>query len=281
MLKILEAQFQKRHYTPAQAAAVLSFDTESVCTAAAQAWEHNAQGPVRACMCYMHIARGRASMALLPLRGLPDQAMQTRPTLSRGMFGQGKARITCFSPAFGAPGAAAAGAGARRRNCADQRQPRALQAPGELACSNCPCSFSLAAGACCFPAATELFSLMCPSSSHVLCLSWLACDSPAQQGEQSVILTREFWAMHPVHWSGRATLPLRAQEDYVGVLNLALRVRSDLSGCLSNGACAFNLWSTAMLARSPSGCQGPLCARKHSGSLRMVLGSAKECNVDM
>lgn len=35
----------------------------------------------------------------------------------------------------------------------------------------------------------------------------------------------------------------------MGVLNLALRVRSDLSGCLSNGACAFNLWSTAMLAR--------------------------------
>ena len=33
----------------------------------------------------------------------------------------------------------------------------------------------------------------------------------------------------------------------MGVLNLALRVRSDLSGCLSNGACAFNLWSTAML----------------------------------
>ena len=42
---------------------------------------------------------------------------------------------------------------------------------------------------------------------------------------------------------------LCAQEEYVGVLNLALRVRSDLSGCLSNGACAFNLWSTAMLAR--------------------------------
>ena len=30
VLKILEAQFQKRHYTPAQATAVLSFDTESV-----------------------------------------------------------------------------------------------------------------------------------------------------------------------------------------------------------------------------------------------------------
>jgi hypothetical protein len=40
-----------------------------------------------------------------------------------------------------------------------------------------------------------------------------------------------------------------AQDEYVGVLNLALRVRSDLSGCLSNGACSFNLWSSAMLAR--------------------------------
>ena len=30
MLKILEAQFQKKHYSPAQATAVLSFDTESV-----------------------------------------------------------------------------------------------------------------------------------------------------------------------------------------------------------------------------------------------------------
>ena len=38
----------------------------------------------------------------------------------------------------------------------------------------------------------------------------------------------------------------------MGVLNLALRVRSDLSGCLSNGACAFNLWSMAMLARTLS-----------------------------
>ena len=32
------------------------------------------------------------------------------------------------------------------------------------------------------------------------------------------------------------------------MLNLALRVRSDLAGCLSSGACAFSLWSTAMLA---------------------------------
>lgn len=30
MLKILEAQFQKKHYSPAQATAVLNFDTESV-----------------------------------------------------------------------------------------------------------------------------------------------------------------------------------------------------------------------------------------------------------
>ncbi|KAK9840929.1 hypothetical protein WJX81_000905 [Elliptochloris bilobata] len=45
----------------------------------------------------------------------------------------------------------------------------------------------------------------------------------------------------------------KPQDKYVGVLNLALRVRSDLSGCLSNGACAFNLWSTAMLALRKTG----------------------------
>lgn len=55
--------------------------------------------------------------------------------------------------------------------------------------------------------------------------------------------------MHFLPRSVQTVCTLRAQEEYVGVLNLALRVRSDLSGCLSNGACAFNLWSTAMLAR--------------------------------
>lgn len=41
---------------------------------------------------------------------------------------------------------------------------------------------------------------------------------------------------------------LHAQVEYAGVVNLALRVRCDLSGCLSTGACAFSLWITAMLA---------------------------------
>jgi hypothetical protein len=48
VLKILEAQFQKKHYSPAQATAVLSFDTESVRGARPQ--RQHSLLPIYACL---------------------------------------------------------------------------------------------------------------------------------------------------------------------------------------------------------------------------------------
>ncbi len=126
VLKILEAQFQKKHYSPAQATAVLSFDTESV-----------------------RIARSQRPHSFSPCvmmqRLLIASESKDCSTLVKAAFCTCLPQIICsvavsimFHEPMGrrvAPGAAAAAAGAHRGDRAQQRQPRPRQAAGARACS--------------------------------------------------------------------------------------------------------------------------------------------------